>query len=369
MEKGKVDRIFLIISATLVLLGFFIFSSASLGLLASNGTKFSSVAFNQLFLGLFLGSLACMAFMRIDYNIFRKYALPLFVSSIILTLLVFAPVIGFEHGGAKRWLDFGFISFQPSEFLKIGFIIYLAAWISKAKEKIQTLESGLIPFIIMLGIVGAVLLAQPDTDTYLVIVVAGVAMYLTGGGRWSHILIVGLIGLLGLVVVAFARPYIMQRITTFFNPNENTLTSGYQIRQSLIAVGSGGIGGRGFGKSIQKFNYLPEPIGDSIFAVAAEEFGFIGSCLILFIFILFGTRGLRIASESKDTFGGLLVVGIVIIIMCQMFVNIGGMIAVLPLTGIPLPFISHGGTALLITLVETGIILNVSNKNTRIKKI
>ena len=360
--SGKVDKLFLVISAILVVAGFFIFSSASLGVLASNGAKFSNVAFNQLFLGLFMGSIFCLIFSRVDYLIFRKYAFFIFLFSIILTLLVFVPGIGFEHGGAKRWIDFGFVSFQPSELLKIGFIIYLAAWISASKERIKTMSGGLLPFLVMLGVVGAILLAQPDTDTYLVIVVAGIGMYISGGGKWSHMALVGFLGLLGLTLVAFARPYVMQRITTFINPNENALTSGYQIRQSLIAVGSGGVAGRGFGKSIQKFNYLPEPIGDSIFAVAAEEFGFIGSSIILILFILFGTRGLRVASEARDTFGGLLVVGIVIIIMSQMFVNVGGMIGILPLTGIPLPFISHGGTALLITLVEVGIILNVSNK-------
>ena len=363
--SGRIDKWFLIISAVLVVAGFFIFSSASLGILASNQAKFSGIAFNQLFLGLFLGSIACLVFSKIDYSIWRKYSLVIFISTIILTLMVFLPVIGFAHGGAKRWLDFGFISFQPSELLKIGFIMYLAAWISKKRDKMQSFKEGLLPFLIMVGIVGLVLLSQPDTDTYLVILVAGVAMYLAGGGRWAHIAVVGLIALIGLAGVAAARPYIRERFMTFVNPRENTLTSGYQIRQSLIAVGSGGLWGRGFGKSIQKFSYLPEPIGDSIFAVAAEEFGFIGAVTLIIIFLLFSLRGLKIASDSKDMFGGLLVVGIVIIITCQMFVNIGGMIGILPLTGIPLPFISHGGTALFITLVETGIILNISNRTKR----
>ncbi len=364
-QSGKIDKWFLIISAMLVVAGFFIFSSASLGILASNQGKFSSVAFNQLFLGLFLGLLACLVFSKIDYHVWRKYSFVIFLATIVLTLMVFVPAIGFQHGGAKRWLDFGFVSFQPSELLKIGYIVYLAAWISKKRDKMQSFKGGLLPFLIMSGIVGIVLLTQPDTDTYLVIMVAGVAMYLSGGGKWSHMLAVGLIGIVGLVSIALTRPYIKERIMTFVNPRENTLTSGYQIRQSLIAVGSGQMFGRGFGKSIQKFSYLPEPIGDSIFAVAAEEFGFIGATILILIFLLFSLRGLKIASESKDMFGGLLTVGIVIIITCQMFVNIGGMIGLLPLTGIPLPFISHGGTALFITLVETGIILNISNKSKR----
>ena len=365
-SKGKVDKGFLLICAALVVVGFFIFSSASLGVLVSNENKFSSVAFNQLLFGFFFGTIACWIFSKIDYAVWRKYSFFIFIFSIILTLLVFVPHIGFEHGGAKRWIDIGITTFQPSELLKVGFIMYLAAWISKIKDKIKTFQEGLLPFLVMVGVVGAVLLAQPDTDTYLVILLAGVAMYLAGGGKWSHMGLVALIGLVCIATLAYTRPYIKQRITTFINPTENVLTSGYQIRQSLIAVGSGGLWGRGFGKSIQKFNYLPEPIGDSIFAVAAEEFGFIGSTLILLIFILFGMRGLKIAQQSKDSFGGLLTLGIVILIMAQMFVNVGGMIGILPLTGIPLPFVSHGGTALFITLVEVGIILNVSSKMKKI---
>lgn len=364
--SGRVDKAFLGITALLVVVGFFIFSSASLGVLASNEAKFSSVAFNQTFFGIFLGSISCLLFSRIDYHLWRKHAFVIFFFSIALTLLVFAPGIGFSHGGASRWIDLGPISFQPSEILKIGFIIYLAAWISKAKDKIKTLNHGLVPFIIMLSIVGAVLLAQPDTDTYAVILFAGLAMFLVGGGKWSHIIGVMSAILIGLFLVAYMRPYVMERFQIFFNPSSNYLTSGYQIQQSLIAVGSGQITGKGFGKSIQKFSYLPEPIGDSIFAVAAEEFGFIGSSLIILTFIFFAFKGLRIAQSAPDAFGGLLTVGIVILIMSQMFVNVGGMIGVLPLTGIPLPFISHGGTALFITLTEVGIILNISRNSRKV---
>ncbi|HEY4515840.1 MAG TPA: putative lipid II flippase FtsW [Candidatus Paceibacterota bacterium] len=363
---GKVDKSFLGITALLVVLGFFIFSSASLGVLASNQIKFSSVAFNQTFFGIFLGSIACLIFSKIDYKLYRKNAFILFALSIVLTLLVFVPSIGLSHGGATRWIDLGFISFQPSELLKIGFVIYLAAFISKAKDRIKTLNGGLLPFFAILAVAGAVLLAQPDTDTYAVMIFAGLAMFIVGGGKWSHIIAVGLIGVLGIATVAYMRPYVKERIMTFIDPGANSLTSGYQIQQSLIAVGSGGVVGKGFGKSIQKFSYLPEPIGDSIFAVAAEEFGFIGASIIIIMFVFFCFKGLKIAARAPDAFGGLLAVGIVILIMSQMFVNVGGMIGLLPLTGIPLPFISHGGTALFITLVEAGIIMNISRNSKRI---
>jgi cell division protein FtsW len=360
---GKVSRPFLILTIILVVGGFFIFSSASLGVLARDDIKFSSIAFNQLFYGLFLGSIACLFFARIDYHIWKKYSLFFFISSILLTLLVFAPVIGMEHGGAKRWIDLGFISFQPAEFLKIAFIIYFAAWLARLKEKVGTFSWGLLPFLIFSGILGAILLAQPDTDTFAVIIFAALSMYIAGGAKWRHVLIIMVSGAAVLAILYFTRPYIKQRIEIMIHPTADNQISGYQLNQSLIAVGSGRVWGRGFGQSIQKFHYLPEPVGDSVFAVAAEEFGFVGAFGIIVIFIIFGLEGLKISSRAPDSFGRLLSLGIVILIVSQALVNIGGMIGVLPLTGIPLPFVSHGGTALLITLVEAGIIMSISRNS------
>jgi cell division protein FtsW len=328
--------------------------------LARDEIKFSSVAFNQLFYGLFLGSIACLFFARIDYHLWKKYAFIFFVGSLILTLLVFAPVIGMEHGGAKRWIDLGFITFQPAEFLKIAFIMYFAAWLSRLKGKIGTFKWGLAPFLVFLGILGALLLAQPDTDTFAVIAFAALSMYVAAGAKWRHMLAIVVCGGLILGTLYFTRPYIRQRIDVMIHPSLNSQTSGYQLKQSLIAVGSGQAWGRGFGQSIQKFRYLPEPIGDSVFAVAAEEFGFLGASLITLLFVVFGLEGLKISSRASDDFGRLLSLGIVILIVSQAFVNIGGMVGVLPLTGIPLPFVSHGGTALLVTLVEAGIVMNIS---------
>lgn len=360
MKKTPVDSMFLGCIITLMVVGFFIFSSASLGLLTKGNEQYSSVAFSQTFFGLFLGTIAMIWASRIQYKNWRKYAFYLFVCALFLNLLVFVPGIGFAHGGAKRWiLIFGF-SFQPAEILKTAFIIYFAAWLTSVKDKVSTLKQGIIPFIVILSIVGSVILLQPDTDTFALIVCAGLAMFLTAGGKWKHVFVLLLLGILGLGLIAFTRPYVKDRIMTFVNPSENGLTSGYQIQQSLIAIGSGGMAGRGFGQSVQKFNFLPEPIGDSIYAVAAEEFGFIGAVLLIFLFVAFAFRGLKIAVRTEETFGRLLVVGIVILITAQAFVNIGAMLGVLPLSGNPLPFVSHGGTALLITLAQVGIILNIS---------
>lgn len=360
MKRLRVDIQFLISIFILVGAGYLIFSSASLGLLSKQAVKYSNVAFNQTFFGLFLGTLACLITSQIDYRIYKKYSIYIFIISCLVTLAVFIPQIGVEHGGAHRWIRLGLFSFQPSEFLKIGFIIFFSAWLSGFKDKVQTFKYGFLPFLILVSIAGTILLLQPDTDTFMILVFAGMAIFLTAGGRWKYIFVSILIGIIGIASVAFMRPYVMTRITTFINPSANALGSGYQIQQSLIALGSGGVFGRGFGQSIQKFNVLPEPIGDSIFAVAGEEFGFVGTVSIILLFIFFAIRGLKISSNIPDSFGRLMVVGIVIMITSQAFVNIGAMVGVLPLSGITLPFISHGGTALFMTLAEVGIILNIS---------
>ncbi|MBX4189534.1 putative lipid II flippase FtsW [Candidatus Parcubacteria bacterium] len=356
----KVDKPFLVSVIILIIAGFFIFSSASLGLLAKSGSQYSSVTFSQTFLGLFLGSLAMMLFSRLDYKIWRKYAFHLLAFSILLNILVLIPHVGFEHGGARRWFVIGSLSFQPSELMKLAFVIYFAAWAAGKKDKIQTFKYGFAPLLALFAICGGLLLKQPDTDNFMMIIFSGIAIYLAAGGKWRYVLGLAAIGAIGLVGLALTRPYVMQRITTFVHPENNAQGSSYQIQQSLIAIGSGGFTGRGFGQSIQKFNFLPEPIGDSIFAVEAEEFGFVGAVTLILLFVFFSTRGLKIASRVTDPFGRLLVVGIVIMIVAQAFVNIGAMLGVLPLSGITLPFVSHGGTSLFITLLEVGIILSIS---------
>jgi cell division protein FtsW len=358
--RRQIDRPFLLTVIILVVAGFFIFTSASLGLLAREGASFSSVAFSQLFLGIFMGSVALIITSSIRYRFWKKYALYIFITSAIVTLLVFVPWLGREFNGATRWLELGPVSFQPAELLKIGFVIYLAAWLSKIKGRTRGISYGIIPFVIILGIVGAILLRQPDTGTFFVIVAAGMGMFIAAGARWREILYIIGGAVVSVGTLAYFQPYIKSRIVTFINPNFDPLGASYQIKQSLIAIGSGEIFGRGFGQSIQKFKFLPEPIGDSIFAVAAEEFGFIGSVIIISLFIFLALRGLKIAGRAPDHFGGLLAVGIVILIVSQSFINIGSMLGVVPLTGLPLLFVSHGGSALFFALAEVGIILNIS---------
>jgi len=361
MTKPKrPERFLFILTLTLIVVGFFVFASASLGQISrDDGANFVNLALKRI-LATGLGLIVLIVASSIHYTQWKKYALPLFAASIILTALVFVPGIGFAWGGAARWIHIGPLSFQPADFLKFAFVLYLAAWFATRKEKVKSFTEGFLPFCLFLGIVAGLLLAQPDTGTFLVGVSGALAVFIVGGGRWKHLFLLGLVGIMVLGSLAYMRPYVRARLTTFLNPTHDVLGSSYQINQSLIAIGSGGLSGRGFGQSVQKFNFLPEPIGDSIFAVASEEFGLIGSSALVVLFLLFGLWGLKIASQVADPFGRTLMAGLVCLIVAQSFINMGAMLGVLPLTGVPLVFVSHGGTALLFALLEAGIILNIS---------
>lgn len=356
---NKADSFFTGIVLALSILGYIIFLSAVLSRVGQDFFSFVLIAAKQSVI-LLVSLVIFFLVSRIHFSNWRQYALPLLLVAIILNLLVFVPGLGISSGGANRWIGLGPISFQPSELLKFAFVLYFAAWLSSIKDKAATIKYGVIPLLILLSLSVGLLLAQPDTGTAGVIILAGLGMFLVGGGKWRYILLVILLGLTTLTFLFFTRPYIKDRILTYFNPASDLLGASYQINQSLIAIGSGGITGRGFGQSIQKFNFLPQPIGDSIFSVAAEEFGFIGSLSILFLFGLYTLWGLRIAIRISNQFGRLLVIGIVILIIAQSLINIGAMLAVIPLTGIPLIFFSQGGSALFLALLESGIIRNIS---------
>lgn len=354
------DRTLFVIVLVLVIGGFLIFSSASLGLLARSGASFSSVALSQVLFGILGGGIALFITSNIHYRWWRQYAFYICAAAVVLTFTVFIPGLGMEHGGARRWIHIGSFTLQPAEILKICFVIYMATWLSGMKHHVHDLVRGTLSFLGILAVAALPLLLQPDTDTFLITATAAVAMFIVAGGRIRDVLIMGAGGILLIAILAFTRPYIMERIETFINPSSDPQGSGYQIQQSLIAVGSGGLVGRGFGQSIQKFEYLPEPIGDSIFAVYAEEFGFIGSVILLLLYAAFALRGFRVATHTPDLFGMLLVVGIVTLITMQAFLNIAAMVGIMPLSGLTLPLISHGGTSLLFTLAAIGIVLNVS---------
>lgn len=362
MKTRRPDRVLLLIVLTLIVVGFAIFMSASLGQVGRDSASFSTVALKQL--GILLGGLVLtILFASLPYKSIKPYSPYLFFLALAMTALVFVPGIGFSYGGARRWIELGPLTIQPSEFLKFIFIVFLAAWASARKDRFQRLGDGLLPFLVFLGIVGGLILFQPDTGTFMATASGALGIFIVAGGKWKHLFLLGLLGVIAVGFLAATRPYVRDRIGTFLNPKHDITGSSYQINQSLIAIGSGGLMGRGFGQSVQKFNFLPQPIGDSIFAVASEEFGLLGSVLLIVLYLVFALWGLKLMSHVIDPFGRYLGTGLIILITGQAFINIGAMLGLLPLTGVPLPFISHGGTALLFALIEVGIILNISKAN------
>lgn len=362
MKRAQsVDKIFLGITALLALVGLFVFTSASFGLFARKGFSLRDLLFDQVVLGLFLGIIvATVVTLRLPIKFLQTNALYFFVGSIIISLLVFVPGVGLEHGGARRWVDLGIISFQPSEILKLGTIIYFAALLPLFRERISTLKYAIGVTAGILFFPAVILLLEPDTGTLAVLFMAIIAMMLAAGMKVRHFVLIIAISILAVGVLAMVRPYVGERVLTYLDPSRDPQGASYQIQKSLLAIGSGGITGRGFGQSIQKFGSLPEPTGDSIFAVVGEEFGFIGGATIVILYLLFGVRGIQIARRAPDMFESLLVVGIVILIVSQSFANIAAMLGLIPLTGVPLVFVSHGGTALLFAFLEVGILLNIS---------
>lgn len=359
--KGKpVDSFFFGLVLVLLIVGVIAFISASLGVLAKNADKFYGIVFSQLILGLGGGLVAMFVMSRIHYSWLKKYSFHILVGTILSMLLVFIPHIGFSHGGATRWVALGPLTFQPAELLKIGCIIYFAAWLSWAKARVTDFRFGMLPLLVLLAIAAGLLFLQPDTKSFILILVAGTTMLFVSGVPIRYLIGVGVIGGLVLGCLVFFTPYLQSRIKTFIDPKHDQSGASYQLKQSLIAIGGGGMFGRGLGQSVQKFSYLPEPQGDSIFSVIGEEFGFVGATIVIILYLMFAFRGFRIATRAADQFGRLLALGIVILITFQSFLNIASITGVFPLTGVPLVFMSQGGTSLLFSLAAIGIVLNIS---------
>ncbi len=359
----RFDALIFFSTVFLVIGGFLIFLSASLGLLARDGAQFSDIAVSQFFLGVVGGFIMLYITSHIPYRLYRSYALYIFLFACALCVLVFFPPFGLSLNGAHSWLDFGFTTFQPAEFLKIAYVLYLAAWLSgrpAVGKKYRPFIERTAPFVLITGLVAVLLLLQPDTGTFMVVALAGGAMYFASGAKLKDMLILGVIGLVLVLGLVATRPYALERLQTYLNPARDPLGAGYQVQKSLIAVGSGELFGRGYGQSIQKFTTLPEPTADSIFGVFAEEFGFVGSMLLILAFLTFGLRALFVSARTSDLYGGLVIVGVAILIVVQSFFNMGSMVGVFPLSGLPLIFVSHGGSALFMALTSVGIVLNIS---------
>jgi cell division protein FtsW len=365
LDKVAGDRLFATIVAILVLLGLAMFASASLGLFARAGDSPFHMAIDQICLGLIPGVAALLIIRFMKPKFLTRAVIPFYVITILITLLVFVPHLGRHTNGATRWIQLGSFTVQPAEFLKIAVVLMFASYLAQMRSKIRDLRYGLGGFAGIVGIPCLILIAQPNTSTTLVMGATCVALYFLAGAPWRDFAIIALIAIIGLGGLVMVRPYLLGRVLTFIDPARAPLSSGYQIQQSLIAIGSGKVLGRGYGQSVQKFNYLPEPTGDSIFAVYGEEFGFIGCIGLLILYILFAARGFIIAGEAATTFGALTVTGLTLLIVLSAFLNIGAMLGVIPLTGLPLPFMSQGGTALFAALAAIGIILNIAAHRTK----
>ncbi len=306
-----------------------------------------------------IGILAWIVLSKIDYHIYKKYSFWFLLSSLVLLLLVFIPALS---GGEdiKRWIFVGGFNFQPSEVVKLFFIIYLASWLAGKKETIKSFKKGLLPFLVIIGVFTGLIVLEPDLGTAGTFAVIGLSLFYLAGARLTHILSTLGLGLGLLYLAIISAPYRLSRLTTFLNPEANPTGSGYQLRNALIALGSGGWLGLGFGNSSQKYLYLPEAHTDSIFAIIGEELGLLRSVLVLLAFLFIAWRGFRIANQAPDKFGKLLASGITIWIVFQAFINLGAILGVIPLTGITLPFISYGGSSLVISLAGIGILMNIS---------
>jgi len=370
-KKGhSPDFVFLSCVILIVVFGLVMLSSASSDL---GKIKFDDTYYylkHQMSLGLTLGLIGFLLAYFVSYDFWKKLSVPLLLCSLVGLILVFTP-LGFSHSDANRWINIGSFSVQPAEFLKLTFIVYLAAWLSLRKgtdmRRQNNFLSGLLPFWIICGLIGFLIIIQPSTTTVAIILSSGLIVYFVSGARFSFIITTILVGIVGLALLIFLQGgYRAERIETYvkniFNQESvaKDVDKGYHINQALMAIGSGGLSGVGFGKSTTKFEYLPEPIGDSIFAVIAEELGFIGASALLAAFIVLIFRGFLIARKTRDKFAQLTVIGIISVIAIQTFIHVGSISGILPLTGVSLPFISYGGTSLAVFLTMAGLVVKIS---------
>lgn len=365
-ERHEPDRSLQFIIIGIILFGLVMLTSASGGYAYTryhDGYYFLKHQALALLIGLGLYWL----FSRLDYHRLRKFSFLMLVFSVFLLVLVFIPGLGSGANiKARSWINiFGF-SLQPSELVKLTFLIYLAGWLEGRKQKqLEDFSQGLAPFLTVLTVIALLMLAQPDFGTFAIIGFTSLIAFYLAGGKLSHLLGLGLICLVLLTFAVKLKPYQMERFNCYMSPGLNSDTACYQVNQALIAIGSGGLWGRGFGESRQKMMYLPEVSGDSIFAIISEELGLFFSAALILAFLFFFWRGFRIAMRAPDNFGKVMAIGISAWLTVQALINIGGMANLIPMTGVPLPFVSYGGSAIMAAMAAIGVLVNIS-KQTRI---
>lgn len=354
------DYILMLTIFALLIFGLIMVSSASVVIAyESFGDKYYFLK-HQLFYGVITGILGWFIAQKLHYQHLRKIAFLFLVMTLVFLILVFIPGLGVGYKGANRWVNLGLFQFQPTELAKIAFIIYLAAWFSKKGAAVRDVSLGFIPFITIMAVITFLIALQPDVSTLTIIAFTGCIVYFVAGGRLRHLFLIVVVAIIILFLLIQSAPYRKARFTVFLHPEVDPKGIGYQVNQALMAIGSGGIFGFGLGHSRQKYNYLPEPTGDTIFSIIGEELGLIGVLIILILFFILAIQGFRIASRAPDSFSRLLATGITSWFVFQAFFHIGANLALIPLAGVPLPFISYGGSALVFSLVGAGILLNIS---------
>ena len=310
-----------------------------------------------------LGALALVAALRVDYRRLEGWGVPALLVAAGLLVLVLVPPLAQPVNGTRRWLRLGPLSVQPAEFAKLALVLFLAGWLARHRETLADFRRAVLPPLAAAGALAALVVLQPDLGSTIVLVLtAWTLLFLAGAPVW-HILLVGGAGLAAILALSLSAPYRLQRVMAFLDPSQDPLGIGWHIIQATIALGSGGLLGRGLGASRQKFYYLPSAHTDAIFAVIGEELGFLGTTAVLGLLAVLAYRGLQIALQAPDTYGGLLAAGITTWLVCQALINIGVVTAVLPFTGIPLPFVSFGGSSLVVSLAAIGIVLNIARQS------
>lgn len=353
------DFVLLSVLGILLFVGLLFLSSASSTLAFDKFNDTYYFVKQQLFHGLLPGLLLFYIAIRINYNFYKKIAPAFLLASLLLLLLVFFSNFINHYGTARSWIHFGWLAFQPSEFVKLLFILFLAAWFERQGRRVALWSSGALPFIIILAIVCILLILQPDIGTLVIIVLVSMSMYFAAGANWKHLIGFIIAGLGVLFLIIKLAPYRVNRILVWLDSSFDPQGFGYQMKQSLIAVGSGGLFGVGLGSSHQK-SYLPEPANDSIFPIISEEIGFIFTVGFLALFVILLYRGFKIVKYAPDNFAKLTALGITVWLSLQIFINIAGMIKLMPMTGVPLTFVSLGGSNLVASLAATGILANIS---------
>jgi len=358
MKKNNPDYILMFVVFALVSIGVLMVFSASTIMARQLGDAFYYIK-RHLF-SLIVGMLACYVGYRVNYKEWSKWSFHLLMLSIFLLFLVYVPGIGMKISGARRWIDLGIYTFQPAELAKISLIMFVSTQLVNIKDNIKDFMKGIAPILIPTLFIGFLIFRQPDLGTTFVIVMTSIMLIFIAGARMKHILLLFGAGFASTLIAIYTSGYRARRMIAFLDPWKDPQNVGFHIIQSLIAVGSGGLLGLGLGGSKQKFLYLPQNYTDFIFAIFSEEMGFVGAIVIIILFFIFIARGLRIALNAPDKFSMLLSSGIMFWIALQMFVNIAVVIGLMPTTGIPLPYLSYGGSSIVITLFATGILLNIS---------